>query len=563
MLVLVQLVLVQGLGLDEEDERRNVGFVWRECALDQNSAKMTIHRYTITYDHGECHGEGMDHDGNVEYKGQITLSYPPARHGLGKSYVDNKISYEGEWKYDQEHGNGKQFCTTASGVRLVYDGEWKEGLRDGLGIYFGSSNLPEYEGGFVQGMRHGVGKELDDRERVVYDGEWEYGMRHGLGKSYCDGNLEYSGEWKHDSYHGQGMLFSPSQKLVYDGAWVNHEQHGKGNFYHAGTERNEKLAYTGEYKEGKRCGKGTYFTIHGAKRYEGDWKNDTFDGVGTLFHAKDLIRYKGGFKNGCFEGEGALFGENGLHIYVGSFMNGQYHGAGHFFAPDDTTFSGSFDRNQFKKGDMFGKGAKLIYSGDMKMLSKDAFELTPRDSGAVRLGRIYEELPYEDIEHPCIVAHGSGTWYTPTGSDGYTGHFKEGLFHGKGEQYDANGTLMYKGEWDRGRRHGLGESHVGDYSYNGSFQDGHHHGMGKYFYKNALTYEGEWKEGRQIGLCIAGMNGIGVYNEQGEYDWDATRKRVREFVEHEARAFKVQKDGFHCAICLREDAEDTYESVAK
>ena len=55
-------------------ERRNVGFVWRECALDQNSAKMTIHRYTITYDHGECHGEGMDHDGNVEYKGQITLS---------------------------------------------------------------------------------------------------------------------------------------------------------------------------------------------------------------------------------------------------------------------------------------------------------------------------------------------------------------------------------------------------------------------------------------------------------------------------------------------------------
>lgn len=102
--------------------------------------------------------------------------------------------------------------------------------------------------------------------------------------------------------------------------------------------------------------------------------------------------------------------------------------------------------------------------------------------------------------------------------------------------------------------------HDGEHSYYGSFKDGKYHGMGKQFKKrtDVLTYEGEWKEGRKVGLCLAGRPRVGVYTEDAKYDAEATRKRVRELVADDTRAPKAPRDGFQCAICLGEDAAQTF-----
>lgn len=532
-----------------------------------------IHRYTLEYKDGQCHGQAFDAQDTLVYEGAFMLTHPPARHGVGTSYVGGAVSYHGEWNYDRPGGFGTEYCTRQGEKRVVYRGEWKDGQRHGHGSYFGGMDVVQYNGEFEDGCRHGQGREHDAAGNLAYEGEWRNGMRHGMGTSYrssmredsggvqfCHVNsLEYSGEWKDDEYDGQGKSYAErSERLLYDGGWVKGKFDGVGRFYH--DTESHALAYTGGYKEGMRSGAGTSFAVDGTLHYKGDWKQDRFDGRGELWHGNGNLRYKGDFREQCFHGDGTLYEEDGTLVYKGAFLNGSYDGKGEFYTPGIglpcLLFRGTFEVHRFKRGEMFRSDGTLEYYGQMKTFSKDEFALALRD-GDVRLGRMFEELPYDDFEFPCIVADGRGTWYAPDGAT-YTGHFKEGLRHGReGVEYEEDGVLVYKGAWDRDRRHGWGESYDGEHRYHGAFKDGAYHGMGKQYRKKTgvLVYEGEWEEGRKVGLCLAGRPRVGVYTED-KYDAEATRKRVRELVD--ARASKAPRDGFQCAICLGEDAAQTF-----
>ena len=63
--------------------------------------------------------------------------------------------------------------------------------------------------------------------------------------------------------------------------------------------------YEGEFRDGKRNGKGVLLRADGA-RYEGDWKNDRMDGQG-VFWRPDGNRYEGSFAKGRFAGTGVYF----------------------------------------------------------------------------------------------------------------------------------------------------------------------------------------------------------------------------------------------------------------
>jgi hypothetical protein len=115
------------------------------------------------------------------------------KHGQGKETYANGNVYKGEWKDDQKHGQGT--FTWADGD--VCKGEWKDDQKHGHGtLTYANGNV--YEGGWKDGQKHGHGT-LTYANGNVYKGGWKDGQKHGHGTlTYANGNV-YKGEWKDDS----------------------------------------------------------------------------------------------------------------------------------------------------------------------------------------------------------------------------------------------------------------------------------------------------------------------------------------------------------------------------
>ena len=82
-------------------------------------------------------------------------------------------------------------------------------------------------------------------------------------------------------------------------------KHGYGSEYTI--ESNEY--FTGNWKYGKKSGKGILYYPAGWSRYEGEWKDDMYHGFGTLRYSNNYY-YKGNFIAGKEHGEGELFFPN-------------------------------------------------------------------------------------------------------------------------------------------------------------------------------------------------------------------------------------------------------------
>ena len=99
----------------------------------------------------------------------------------------------------------------------------------------------------------------------------------------------YKGEWKDGKRDGKGVMKYENNR-EYDGEWKDDKKEGKGIMLY---EYNGK--YDGYWKNDKKEGKGIY--IYGnetfEKEYNGDWKNDIKEGIGKM-------KYKNG---DVYEGE--------------------------------------------------------------------------------------------------------------------------------------------------------------------------------------------------------------------------------------------------------------------
>lgn len=144
------------------------------------------------------------------------------------------------------------------------------------------------------------------------------------------------------------------------------------------------LQYTGEQKDGKPHGKGTY-SYKGQVWYDGEFVKGKMEGTGKLYEKEKLI-YEGAFRGNLPNGKGRLlkFG-----IYEGDVKNGLRHGKGVL----------SYD-------------GRKSYEGDF----------------------------YED------TLTGKGTIYETNG-DKYVGDVIMGVREGTAQVYDADGDLYYEGEY--------------------------------------------------------------------------------------------------------------------
>ena len=191
--------------------------------------------------------------------------------------------------------------------------------------------------------------------------------------------------------------------------------------------------YTGEWKDNKRNGQGTYTWANGAK-YTGEWKIGRMSGHGKYTSAEGMT-YVGDFIDGMFNGKGTKTWPSG-NTYTGELKNNEENGQGKYTWPDGMTYVG-----EFIDGIPNGKGTK--------------------------------------------------TW--PNG-DTYTGEWKDNEENGQGTYTWASGD-KYTGEWRNGKRTGQGKYTWPDgMTYVGEFIDGKPNGKGTKTWPNGDTYTGEWKD---------------------------------------------------------------------
>ena len=249
-------------------------------------------------------------------------------HGAGKATFKNGNVYEGSWKEGYMHGAGT--FVWSDGVQ--FKGDFVMNEIEGAGTFVWP-NGDVYLGDLKKGQRHGKGKMLLKEEGTCYDGEWLEGKKHGYGKLSYDESSYYLGEWEDDLKHGQGImcyatgnvykgLWSKGRKRgqgrmdyedsnsFYSGSWDKDVPHGEGEHVWKGSTANASSSessaaggnpylqtfnrYKGEFKEGLRHGKGTFFYSTGAM-YTGDWNKNLKEGEGTFVYEDGTV-YKGEFK---------------------------------------------------------------------------------------------------------------------------------------------------------------------------------------------------------------------------------------------------------------------------
>ncbi|RUQ36925.1 MAG: PEGA domain-containing protein [Candidatus Competibacteraceae bacterium] len=131
---------------------------------------------------------------------------------------------------------------------------------------------------------------------------------------YPDGS-EYSGDFRNAKMHGQGTYVYAGRGEKYVGDWRNGVINGQGTYYYRSGNR-----YEGDWRNGRKNGQGTYYYTDRGDKYVGDFKNDQPNGQGVYYYSNG-DRYEGEWSNGRKNGQGVMY-QNGMKI-VGEWRNDQ------------------------------------------------------------------------------------------------------------------------------------------------------------------------------------------------------------------------------------------------
>ncbi len=213
--------------------------------------------------------------------------------------------------------------------------------------------------------------------------------------------------------------------------------HGQGEYI------SQAFRYKGEFKDGKKQGKGVYIWANGDK-FDGEFADDQVSGKGRWEFAAGGV-YVGDVLNAVMVGKGVLVAKNGDR-YEGMFSAGQPHGKGVYVFANGDKYEGSM-----VSGKMSGNGTYTNKGGDKFI------------------------VPFVDG-----VAHGSGTYEFANG-DRYVGDIQNGLLTGKGQYFHSDGQRS-----------------------EGSYVNGLLNGEGKFYYNNGSWFEGVFEGGlkRAKGIMI-------------------------------------------------------------
>jgi len=215
---------------------------------------------------------------------------------------------------------------------------------------------------------------------------------------------------------------------IYRGGMRDAVMHGTGEF------KSGSFRYQGEFRNGRRHGKGTYVWANG-DAYEGEFADDKPHGAG-MYRFASGDRYEGEVNGGVIAGRGVYVSAQGDQ-FEGTFVDGKPEGLGIYRFANGDRYEG-----QVAAGKPQGKGRYFARSGER-------VEATFADGSA----------------------SGTGICYFANG-DRYEGDFRAGALTGRGT-YFYTGGVTYEGDIVDGRPHGRGTFHFADGSkFEGTFDDG-------------------------------------------------------------------------------------------
>lgn len=310
----------------------------------------------------------------------------------------------------------------------------------------------------------------------------------------------------------------------YSGGMLLGARHGKGRLWW-GRDRHA-LKYTGEWREGQRCGRGQSYDAQGRLAYEGGWLASLFEGQGVQYDEARRVSFRGAFVAGLRHGQGTLF-VDGQQRYKGAWLAGELEGAGvlarHAPGMDQLTHVGAFSRSM-----RHGKGVTAwheLHGGVRRrvVLDGDWVEDRFEGSGASYTGGI---KTFEGCWR-ASVPHGVGTRFFEDGSVMYEGEHVDGRASGSGTARERTGVAVssthramavYRGRWLAGMREGPGRAwFASKIEYEGGWRRDKHHGRGALFYADGTDqYRGDFRDGQRHGqgthtsVCRAGQRAVYV-----------------------------------------------------
>ncbi|BBN05629.1 hypothetical protein MPTK1_3g14670 [Marchantia polymorpha subsp. ruderalis] len=249
-------------------------------------------------------GEGSaDMAGGVHYKGMFKNGL---LHGPGRLEWDNGSSFEGNFYYNRLLGKG--VYSWVGGAN--YTGQIFDGLPHGQGKIEGPGGLV-YQGRWDKGRRSGPGRMIYGTV-ATHEGTWKNDRKDGDGCLVYTSGSSYVGTWLDGKRHGKGKQIEriiPSKEKggkgalashilavegrpdtvfshCYEGEWLRGLPHGRGrsDWPWDGKQKDASIlinSYVGDYNQGMRHGKGTFFYASGAL-FKGNWQENMKVGLGVI-----------------------------------------------------------------------------------------------------------------------------------------------------------------------------------------------------------------------------------------------------------------------------------------
>ncbi|PJZ68295.1 membrane-binding protein [Leptospira perolatii] len=171
-------------------------------------------------------------------------------------------------------------------------------------IGFGALSFPDgtlYSGGFYKGKFHDFGT-IRKPDGHYYEGGWKLGKKHGKGKYIYPDGSSYEGDFLEDQKEGKGTFTWPDNTSI-TGIFINGEPEGKATVVLP-----NKVSLEGSYRKGIIFqGKGIYIYDDGSK-YLGEWKDGKRHGKGSLFDNRGNIIQIGEWESDKFVKEYSIPG---------------------------------------------------------------------------------------------------------------------------------------------------------------------------------------------------------------------------------------------------------------
>ena len=305
-----------------------------DIAYKLNNGKGNVKEYKYEYDtieliyegeylNGERNGKGIEYDDYYNFKYECEFLCGK-KNGKGKIYENENLVFEGVFKNDKPWNgkipfddkrvvkNGKAYISEGGKLKLGYIFFKEDGYHSD---YDESDNdLLEFEGEYINDEKNGKGKEYDYiGEKVIFEGEYIYNHKIKGKEFYSDGKIEFEGDYLYDrKWNGKG--YDENGNVIYELIDGN----GKVKEY-----VNFDLKYIGEFKNGKRNGRGKSYD-HKLLLFDGEFLNDKiWNGKGKIYF-DDNLEFEGEYKNGEKNGKGKEYDHrNGELLFDGEYLNNE------------------------------------------------------------------------------------------------------------------------------------------------------------------------------------------------------------------------------------------------